>query len=174
MRMWPLVFAALLVCPGWAIAGDSVTYDSADELETHGATVAAFGGVTINQGLPALRQFVADGEDIVVVALGIMDVAQYATPTQLRARVRRALTVLRPVDCVVWVDLRILSNIHDSWPERVRPFNALLEELAPHVARWSWFSHGHRDWFRADGFHPNRSGQRAYARFVAGQVRQHC
>lgn len=171
--MWRLL-AVLLLCPAWAVAGDSVTYDSADELQARGAVVEAFGGVTIAQGRPALRELAAEGHQAVVVALGIMDVAQYATPTQLRARVRGALRDLRPVDCVIWVDLRLLSTIHDNWPARVRIFNGIIEDEAPHVAHWGYFSHGHRSWFRADGFHPNRQGQAAYARFLAGQVSSRC
>lgn len=171
--MWRLL-AVLLLCPAWAVAGDSVTYDSADELQARGAVVEAFGGVTISQGRPTLRRFASEGEETVVVALGIMDVAQYATATQLRARVRGALVDLRTVDCVIWVDLRLLSTIHDDWPARVRVFNDIIEAEAPHVAHWSWFSHGHRNWFRADGFHPNRLGQAAYARFLAGQVNRRC
>lgn len=172
--MRALLALALVLCPGWAVVGDSVTYDSADELEARGAVVEAFGGVNIPQGRPALREFAAAGEETVVVALGIMDVAQYATPTQLRARVRGALRDLAPVDCVIWVDLRLLSTIHTDWPARVRIFNDIIEDEAPHVAHWSWFSHGHRDWFRPDGFHPNQRGQNAYARFLAGQVNRHC
>lgn len=168
-----LVLAALL-SPGWAVAGDSVAYDAADELEARGAVVSAFGGVTISMGRPALRQFAADGQEAVVVALGLMDVAQWSTPQQLRWRVRAALGDLRPVPCVIWVDLRLLSTIHDDWPARVRVFNDILEDEAPLVAHWGYYSHGHRDWFRADGFHPNRRGQAAYARFLAGQVRQRC
>lgn len=134
----------------------------------------AFGGVNIPQGRPALRQFAADGQEQVVVALGNLDVAQWATSTQLRARVRGALRDLAGVDCVIWVDIRLLSTIHDNWPARVGVFNDIIEDEAPNVAHWAYFSHGHRDWFRADGFHPNRIGQAAYARFVAGQVNRHC
>lgn len=165
---------ALLLFPGWAIAGDSVTYDSSEELIARGAVVSAFGGVNIPQGRPALRQFAADGQETVVVALGNLDVAQWATPTQLRARVRGALSDLRGVNCVIWVDLRSLSTIHDNWPARVAVFNRIIEDEAPHVARWSSYSRTRRSWFRADGFHPNRVGQLAYARFLAGQVSHHC
>lgn len=168
--MRSLLLAALILCPGWAVAGDSVTYDSADELEARGATVEAFGGVNITQGRPALRQFAADGQDTVVVALGIMDVAQWATPTQLRARVRGALADLAGVRCVIWVDLRSQSTLHTNWPARVAVFNRIIQAEAPHVARWSRYSHGHPSWFRADGFHPNRRGQAAFARFVASRV----
>lgn len=174
MRTSALVLLAVLLCPAWAVAGDSVTYDSADELEARGATVEAFGGVNITQGRPALREFAADGQDTVVVALGIMDVAQWATPTELRDRVTAALHDLRSVPCVIWVDLRPVSTLHENWPHRVGVFNRIIEARAPHVARWSTFSHGHPQWFRPDGFHPNRSGQSAYARFLAGQVTRLC
>lgn len=169
-----LAVAALVALTGWGIAGDSITYDSADELQARGAVVQAFGGVNIAQGRPALRQFAAEGRDVVVVALGNLDVAQWATPTQLRARVRGALSDLAGVRCVVWVDLRSLSTIHDDWPARVGVLNRIIKDEAPHVARWSRYSHGHRDWFRADGFHPNLQGQSAYARFVAAQVVRFC
>lgn len=170
--------AALLLtvplCSAWAVAGDSVTYDSADELEARGAVVEAFGGVNITQGRPALREFAADGQPVVVVALGIMDVAQWATPDQLRQRVTGALNDLRSVRCVIWVDLRPVSTLHTNWPHRVGVFNRIIEARAPHVARWSTFSHGHPQWFRPDGFHPSAVGQAAYARFLAGQVTRLC
>lgn len=169
-----LAFVCLCLTPAWAIAGDSVTYDSRQELAAQGAQVEAFGGVTIAQGRPALRGFAADGQDVVVVALGIMDVAQWATPTQLRARVRGALADLEPVRCVIWVDLRPTSTLHTDWPARTGTFNDIIAEEAPYVARWSRYSHGHPDWFRPDGFHPNLRGQAAYARFLAGQVDRHC
>lgn len=169
-----LVVLALLLCPGWAIAGDSVTYDSADELRARGAWVEAFGGVDITQGRQALRQFAAEGQNEVVVALGLMDVSHRATAAQLRWRIRAVLADLAGVRCVIWVDLRSLSIFHDNWPARTREFNRIIEEEAPHVAHWAAFSHGHRNWFRADGFHPNRLGQTAYARFLAGQVDRYC
>lgn len=166
---------SVLLFPGWAIAGDSVTFDSTDELEARGAVVSAFGGVDIPQGRPALRQFAAEGQEVVVVALGLMDVTRGATPAQQRWRVRAALNDLRSVRCVIWVDLRLYSALHGpTWPAEAAAFNRILAEEAPHVARWSAYSHAHRSWFRADGFHPNRVGQEAYARFLAGQVRQRC
>lgn len=166
---------SVLLFPAWGIAGDSVTFDSTDELEARGAVVSAFGGVDIPQGRPALRQFASDGQDVVVVALGLMDVTRGATPAQQRWRVRAALNDLRTVRCVIWVDLRLYSALHGpTWPAEAAAFNRILAEEAPHVARWSAYSHAHRSWFRADGFHPNRVGQAAYARFLAGQVDRYC
>lgn len=171
--MTRLVLLALLICPGWAIAGDSVTYDSRQELEARGAVVEAFGGVNIPQGRQALQGFAADGQDVVVVALGALDVAQHATPGQLRFRVRAALGDLASVRCVLWVDLRPTAP-NPGWQQDAARFNDIVRDLAPTVIGWAAYSHGHRSWFRADNYHPNRLGQAAYARFVAGQVTRLC
>ncbi len=164
-----LAALALLICPGWAIAGDSVTYDSRQELEARGAVVQAFGGVDIEQGRPALLQFAREGRDVVVVALGALDVARHATPSQIRARIRAALGDLASVPCVLWVDLRPTAP-NPGWAADAARFNTIIRSIAPHVLGWAAYSHGHRSWFRADNYHPNRQGQAAYARFVASRV----
>lgn len=169
--MWAA--AVLAFCPGWAIAGDSVTYDSADELRARGAVVEAFGGVDIEQGRPALQEFAADGRDVVVVALGALDVARHATPAEIRERIRNALGDLASVRCVLWVDLRPTAP-NPGWVQDAARFNTIVRSEAPQVVGWAAYSHGHRSWFRADNYHPNRVGQAAYARFVAGQVTRLC
>lgn len=163
----------LVACPAWAIAGDSVTYDSRQELEARGAVVSAFGGVDIEQGRPALQEFAAEGRAVVVVALGALDVARHATPGQIRQRIRNALADLGSVPCVLWVDLRPTAP-NPGWAADAARFNTILRSVAPHVLGWAGYSHGHRAWFRADNYHPNRVGQAAYARFVAGQVTRLC
>lgn len=168
-----LAALTLLLCPAWAIAGDSVTYDSADELEARGAVVSAFGGVDIEQGRPALQEFAAEGRGVVVVALGALDVARHATATQLRARIRSTLDVLAGVRCVLWVDLRPTAP-NPGWAGDAGRFNRIVRDIAPQVIGWAGYSHGHRTWFRADNYHPNRIGQNAYARFIAGQVAARC
>ena len=169
-----LLVLAVVLCPGWAIAGDSVTYDSADELEARGAVVSAFGGVDIEQGRPALQEFAAEGRGVVVVALGALDVARHATATQLRARIRSTLDVLADVRCVLWVDLRPTAP-NPGWATDAGRFNRIVRALAPQVIGWAAYSHGHRSWFRADNYHPNRIGQAAFARFVASRVTtSHC
>lgn len=171
--MTRLVLLALLICPGWAIAGDSVTYDSRQELEARGAVVEAFGGVDIEQGRPALQEFAAEGRDVVVVALGALDVARHATPGQIRERIRNALADLVSVRCVLWVDLRPTAP-NPGWAQDAARFNRIVRSEAPRVIGWAAYSHGHRSWFRADNYHPNRLGQSAYARFLAGQVTRLC
>lgn len=173
MRRLALVLLCLTLCPGWAIAGDSVTYDSTDELHARGAEVQAFGGVNITQGRQALQGFAAEGQDAVVVALGALDVAQHATPAQLRARIRAVLADLATVDCVLWVDLRTTAP-NPGWAHDAARFNRIARALAPRVLAWDAYSHGHRAWFRTDNYHPNRIGQAAYARFVAAQVGRWC
>lgn len=173
--MTALLLAAAIT---FGIAGDSVTHISADELRAEGATVEAFGGVDILQAREALQRFAVNGRRNVVVAVGIMDVASWANERQLRARVRAVLRDLRPVRCVLWVDLRYGSRPPGLRDDRVRMFARVLDDLTGqfgrHVAAWSAASADHPEWFTDDRLHPNRLGQTGYARFLAGQVDRYC
>ena len=84
-----LALAALVLAPGWryAVVGDSVTYDSRQELEDRGATVRAFGGVTIAQGRPAIRQLARNGAEVLVIALGRMDLSYGDSLGEIRHRI---------------------------------------------------------------------------------------
>ena len=164
---------------GFGVVGDSVTHDAREELTARRGIVFSAPGVFIRTGRPGLREHVRAGRERIVVELGLMDVSFFATPAELERRIRPVLRDdLAGVDCVVWVDLKTTAPVHEDWPARSRQFNALLTQLTgeygAHVARWSVHSSGHRAWFRPDGIHLRPSGQRAYARFVAGQVIRHC
>lgn len=174
-----VLVVALTSGSSFGVVGDSITHDAREELQSHGAVVLSAPGVFIRTGRPGVRQHVQAGREQVVVALGMMDVSFWATSAQLERRIRPVLRDdLAGVDCVVWVDLKTTSPQHENWPTRSREFNALLtrltDEFGDHVARWSVYSAGHREWFRSDGIHLRSAGQRAYARFVAGQVSRHC
>jgi GDSL-like Lipase/Acylhydrolase family len=163
---------------GFAVVGDSVTQDARDELEARGADVFANGGVDIVRGRPAIRQLAQANRRRAVIELGLMDVAFWSTEAQLRRRVRAVMRDdIDGIGCVIWLDLKATSG-HPYWPERAGEFNDLLTELAEeydvHVARWSVFSARHRDWFRSDGIHLNRRGQRGYAKYVDGRVDHFC
>ena len=170
---------ALTSGSSFGVVGDSITHDAREELQAHGAVVLSAPGVFVLTGRPGVRQHVQAGRERVVIALGMMDVSFWATSAQLERRIRPVLRDdLAGVDCVVWVDLKTTSPLHERWPARSREFNTLLTRLTgeygDHVARWSAFSVGHRDWFRPDGIHLRLAGQQAYARFLSTQVSRFC
>jgi len=156
----------------FGVAGDSVTFDARDELEDRGAIVRSFGGVSLAAaGRPAVRALARAGFDEIVVALGLNDVAYGATPAELERRVRATMRDdLAGVDCVIWVDLKTTSNVHDDWPARAGQFNEMLGRVVRayggHVAAWSRQAAAHPAWFRSDGIHLNAAGQVGYARFI--------
>lgn len=168
--------AVLLTLTGcqwrFGVAGDSVTFDARDELEDRGALVRSFGGVSLaSAGRPAVRVLARAGFDEIVVALGLNDVAYGATPAELERRVRGTMRDdLDGVGCVVWVDLKTSSNVHDDWPARAGQFNEILRRVVPayggHVAAWSRHAAAHPTWFRSDGIHLTGVGQVGYAAFV--------
>ena len=176
-----LALAALVLTTGWryAVVGDSVTYDSRQELEDRGATVRAFGGVTIAQGRPAIRQLARNGAEVLVIALGRMDLSYGDSLGEIRHRIGNVMrTDIASVDCVVWLDLTTQANLIADWPRRARAFNATLRDLAAEhgvrVARWSAVAADHPRWFRPDLIHLRPVGQQGYADFVARSANQLC
>jgi hypothetical protein len=180
-RLVVLALAALVLAPGWrfAVVGDSVTYDSRQELEHRGASVRAYGGVTIVQGRPAIREFARNGAEVLVIALGRMDLSYGASLGEARHRIGNVMRQdIDGIDCVVWLDLTTQENLLANWPERARAFNTTLHDLATrygvHVARWSDVAADHPRWFRADFIHLRPVGQEGYADFVARSANQLC
>lgn len=181
LRLVALSLVALVLAPGWrfAVVGDSVTYDSLDELEHRGAAVRAYGGVTIVQGRPAIREFARNGAEVLVIALGRMDLSYGASREEVRRRIGNVMRQdIDGIDCVVWLDLTIQENLLANWPERARAFNATLRDLAAdhgvRVARWSAVAADHPRWFRPDLIHLRPVGQQGYADFVARSANQLC
>lgn len=175
-----LMFVVLVTSGfSWAVVGDSVTYDAREEIAQRDGYVQAYGGVDIRQGRPAVRRFVRLGYERIVIALGLNDVSYRATPAELRQRIRAVMRDdIDGANCVLWVDLKLTSNVHDNWPERAGQFNTILAELAPdygvHVAHWSLVAPHHRDWFRPDGLHLKAAGQRGYAKFLTSRLDDFC
>lgn len=180
-RLAALTLAALVLAPGWrfAVVGDSVTYDSLDELEHRGATVRAFGGVTITQGRPTIRELARNGPEVLVIALGRMDLSYGASLGAIRHRIGNVMRQdIDGIDCVVWLDLTTQANLIADWSRRARAFNTTLGDLAAehgvHVARWSAVAADRPGWFRPDLIHLRPVGQRGYAAFVARSANQLC
>ena len=180
-RLAALTLAAVVLAPGWrfGIVGDSVTYDSRQELEHRGARVRAFGGVTIVQGRPTIREFSRNGAEVLVIALGRMDLSYGASREDVRHRIGNVMRQdINGIDCVVWLDLTTQANLLPHWPERASAFNTTLRDLATRygvrVARWSAVAADHPRWFRPDLIHLRPVGQQGYADFVARSANQLC
>jgi lysophospholipase L1-like esterase len=183
-RLVPLALALIVVVfvtSGftWAIAGDSVTYDAREEIEARNGYVQAYGGVDIRQGRPALRQFNRQGYEQVVIALGLNDVSYRATAAELRQRIRAVMRDdVENVDCVLWVNLKTTSHVHEDWPARSGEFNAILADLAPdygvQVLPWSRVSARHPEWFRSNGLHLRATGQVGYTRWLKDRITHLC
>ena len=165
---------------GFAIVGDSVAQDARDELVARGATVYAHGGVDIVTGRPTIRRLSREHRRRAVIELGLMDVGFWSSADDLRRRVRAVMRDdIGGIGCVIWIDLVTWPRQGQPlWPERAREFNDILADLGErygvHVARWSVFAQQHRDWFRADGIHPNRRGESGFARYVDDRVDHFC
>ena len=180
-RGWVAALGCLVLATGcqFAVVGDSVVSISRQELGAEGGLTLANGGVDIPTGRAALRYLAAHGDEPLVISLGLMDTSRHATPEQIEHRIRNVLERdVADVACVVWVDLKVTSDVHDHWPSRSRTFNRILDEVAAEydrpVARWSTTSAGHRDWFQDDGVHPNLLGQQHYAAFLRSAVERFC
>lgn len=180
-RLAALALVVALNCgAGFAVVGDSVTQDAREELVARGADVYANGGVDIVTGRPAIRRLSREGRRRAVIELGLMDVGFWSSEAELRRRVRAVMRDdIGGIGCVIWVDLVTWPRRgQPAWPERATTFNTLLTELAGeygvHVARWSIFAQRHRDWFRPDGIHVNRPGQRGFAKYLDGRVEHFC
>jgi lysophospholipase L1-like esterase len=178
---WPAARRCLVVADGcrFAVVGDSVSSLTRHEFLARGGETYANGGVDIETGREAIGDLAQRGDTPIVIALGLMDTARHATPDQLERRIRTVLERdVADVPCVVWVDIKQTSNVHDRWPGRSRRFNGILADVAAEhdrpVARWSVASAGHPEWFRVDGIHPNDLGQRKLALFVTRAVRRLC
>jgi hypothetical protein len=176
-----LGLAVVLLSGGcrFAVVGDSVVSISRTEIGQEGGEALAHGGVDIVTGRPAIRELAEHPHEPLVISLGLMDVSDFATPAEVAHRIRSVLRDdVAHVDCVIWVDLKLTSNVHHQWPRRAMAFNRMLTEVADEfhrpVARWSLESSGHPEWFQPDGVHPNRLGQRQFAAFVADQVESRC
>ena len=178
-----LVLVALLVTSGcqyrFAIVGDSVPFGARDQIAQRKGYSLSYPGLTISRGRPGLRRLAAQGHEVVVVALGGIDVAREVPLGQLRRQVRLALRDdLRGVPCVIWMTLNRDFNVFAGWPTRAAAFNRMLRRVAGAnrrpVAQWHVPASRHPGWFIEDGVHLSPSGKRAYARFVARNVRRLC
>jgi lysophospholipase L1-like esterase len=163
----------------YAVVGDSVASISREEFRDLGGETFANGGVDIPTGRQALRELAEEGDEPIVISLGLMDTSLHTSPDELEMRIRSVLAKdVVGVDCVIWVDLKETSNVHRHWPGRSRRFNAILQDVAAEydrpVAHWSDRAAGHPDWFQDDGVHPNLLGQQRYAEFVSDAVDHYC
>jgi hypothetical protein len=165
---------------GFAVVGDSVSQDAREELTARGADVYANGGVDIVTGRAAIRRLSREGRRRAVIELGLMDVGFWSSADDLRRRVRATMRDdIDGIGCVIWLDLPTRARRgQPQWPERAAGFNTMLieegERFGVHIARWSVFSRRHPDWFRADRIHPNRRGERGFAKYVADRVDHFC
>ena len=143
--------------------GDSIMLSAKDDLRPLGYGVNAKVGRQFGSGVWIVRHKAEDGSlpRRVIVHLGTNG-------------------TIDPVDCDRLVGFAgpkrrvFLTTIKvpRSWEE---PNNETLRACANdhekvHVIRWWAKSHGHPEWFAADDYHLNVTGQRIFARFVDRKV----
>ena len=120
-------------------------------------------GRHVNEGVRILQRRAAAGTlpDTVIVQLG--------TNGPFRGGdFDAAMTALRDVPLVVWVNLTVPRD-WESWN------NAVLARSVPQYANarlvdWHAASAGHPELFWDDGFHPRPTGAALFARLVAGAM----
>lgn len=163
---------------GFGMVGDSVGTQVREEVKAVGGVVVARGGADIPAGRPAVRRMARSRLRPIVIELGLVDLGDFTSASNLRLRIRRVLRDdMKGVRCRLWVDVPTRSP-YELWYERATLFNRILAEEAErhgaHVIRWSRFSTGHRNWFWPDGFHLSPRGQLVFARFLQDQVTRRC
>jgi hypothetical protein len=162
------------------VVGDSMAVLSADQLRQEGhaagydVTVNAVVGIPLVARLDVLRDVVAHGAHRVVVELGTNDVLQHTPPAQLDGLIDDAVTVLAPVDCVVFVNVGVLDDpggLAAHFNEHLRDDLALHGN--EHEYDWSSDYHHHPEW-TDDTVHLQKQYWPLYAHAIIDTVRRAC
>ncbi|MDQ1478598.1 MAG: GDSL-like Lipase/Acylhydrolase family [Actinomycetota bacterium] len=173
-----VLFAACLALPAWSCSttqsivgdgrptlqfvGDSITFQSTDDINAHYGTAHDVGiwaivGATTLEAAAEVAVEAKAGPDIEVINLGTND-AHTETATELAgtlSRLKAMRSEFRASTCVVWVTI---NENNPTWgPENARTINALLRTFA-HVADWA-AANVPADFPRADTPHPNETGR---------------
>ena len=84
---------------------------------------------TIATMLPVIERLMNERPpEIVIIELGSGDAYTWRTDAQLRADIRRVLTLVRPADCVRWLSLKIggVNGFYEGYVARADDVNRIL------------------------------------------------
>jgi hypothetical protein len=156
--------AGAAIPPGRLGIGDSVMLGAKEELSARGFRVNAVVSRQFRDAVPLVEQLKAAGRlrRKVVIHLGNNGILIQA------ADCNRISEVAGPGRTVYLVTLKIPRWYRVTQNERLaacaqRRANTLLID-------WYRYSHEHRAWFAADGYHLTPTGQARYAAFIATQT----
>jgi lysophospholipase L1-like esterase len=161
-----LAAIALSVALSVNVIGDSVTYNSTDDMHVvdPGVEIRGVPGSTTAQALDWATW--ASG-DVVVVALGTNDLPHIERAENVAQIVRTVEVRVGPTRPILWV-----TPFSFAWVEQSRIFRETLL-ASPHQVI-DWFSIATPDMFPpGDPTHPNAEGQMVWAELVRDAVELH-
>ena len=140
--------------PGWTMHSDAVVSRHASE------------------GVASIEARAREGllERVVVVDLGTND--DPSAVTRFSSYVKTVVRVAGPGRCVIWSTINrppYGGVSYDGYNAVLRGLDIRYRNL--HVFDWAALAAAHREWFGADGVHPNAAGYRARAAGLARIVK---
>lgn len=175
--------------PKVAVAGDSITRSSSDELDTELAAkyrfLSGIDGIDLADGRSQLVEPVAGTTpSVIVLELGINSARESWDSSDL-PHLEAVLAAVKATPCVIWVTPTALTpSYYDhlgqgTLASRIAQFQASLAKRLPkypniHRADFGALELQHPEWFVADRLHLTPEGQAAYASYVADQIDTTC
>jgi hypothetical protein len=165
-----------------ALWGDSITTDATPALKTafepdYATAMWSYPGIVVGQAFDEARsQIEFDPPDAFVIELGINNTRDGDIDSDDRAEIRRLADIVRPSDCVVWVNS---STSRPGLVPLVAQLNATLAAVPAKrpwvkIADWNAVAVGHPEWFRSGGVHYTSAGIAAYVRWLRPEVERLC
>lgn len=158
------------------VQGDSLTVDSSDYLRLFTSpsviSISARIGRHTSTGVAAIAAAKRWLPGAVVVALGTNDDTDSWGVRAFRTQVSRALSILGPSRCIIWVDMFQMPKKGYRGDPLFAPLNRVLEAAARthgnlRILHWSMLSSRNTAWYRYDPIHPTDAGYRTRAREIA-------
>lgn len=158
-----------------AVVGDSLLVQARDQFPDR---VWARNSRELARSQKLLRRIARiDGVDVLVIALGSVDVAAQISGAEMRDRIDRTIAEVAPVPCLVFVGVKVAGVSHwynQNWERDASRWNERLIAAGQRVADWDRVAQAHPEYFQADGMHFTDVGLVGYADFIAGQVSTQC
>jgi lysophospholipase L1-like esterase len=149
------------------IQGDSLTVDATDYLRSFARpsllSISAKIGRHTSTGVAAIVAARAWLPSAVVVALGTNDDTDSWGVIAFRSHVNRALSILGPSRCIIWVDMFQMPKKGFKGLPIFAPLNRVLEDAAKthrnlKILHWSMLSSRNTAWYHYDSIHPTDAG----------------
>jgi hypothetical protein len=183
------VYTGPTSAPKVAMVGDSITLQSAESVQVafYGKRLAimAENGIDLSAGRTKFIQpAVKSKPAVLVIELGVNSAKDGWTSADL-IPLEGIMSDVASVPCVVWVTPSSLkpSDFDGFGPgyiqDRLDAMAASIAKRVPrhpnmHLANYGTTERLHPELFVADGLHPSRQGQDAYAMYLSTQVDKLC